>query len=69
MPKCSFHVITGGWCPACGNTRCVRYLLQGDFFMALRHNITIPFLGVLLLLLYLENLAAISGRDAKFYRK
>lgn len=37
--------------------------------MALRHNITIPFLGVLLLLLYLENLAAISGRDAKFYRK
>ncbi len=66
FPECFFHKATGYWCPGCGNTRSVTHMLHGHFVLALRNNITIPFLGVLLILLYAENLAAVFGRDVKF---
>ena len=30
MP-CIFHLLTGLYCPGCGGTRAVKYLLQGDW--------------------------------------
>lgn len=30
MP-CLFHLMTGLYCPGCGGTRAVKYLLQGDW--------------------------------------
>lgn len=62
LAECTFHEATGGWCPACGNTRCVRALLEGDIALALQSNITIPFLIGLIIALYIENLLALAGR-------
>lgn len=51
LPDCTFHTVTGYLCPGCGNTRSLTYLLNGDILSALRCNVTIPFLGMLLVLL------------------
>jgi hypothetical protein len=37
-PKCTWHELTGIPCVGCGGTRCVRYLLQGDWLAAVRIN-------------------------------
>ena len=58
LPDCTFNTVTGYLCPGCGNTRSLTYLLNGDILSALRCNVTIPFLGMLLVLLYIENAAA-----------
>lgn len=63
FPVCIFHRLTGGWCPACGNTRCVIRLMHFEPIQAMRSNITIPFLTVLLICLYIENLLAIFGKN------
>ena len=65
LPDCTFNTVTGYLCPGCGNTRSLTYLLNGDILSALRCNVTIPFLGTLLVLLYIENAAAIAGKDVK----
>lgn len=54
FPECIFLKVTGYFCPACGNTRCVLSLLRGDFLSAIKNNITIPVLFVFLLMLYAE---------------
>jgi hypothetical protein len=38
LPQCVFHMLTGHPCPACGATRCVRFLFAGNFGAALRIN-------------------------------
>ena len=65
MPPCSFHKLTGYWCTGCGNTRSTIALLQGHIWTAIRNNATMPFLSLLLCMLYIENFAAIFGRDIK----
>lgn len=37
MP-CLFHLLTGWYCPGCGGTRAVKYLLQGNFMMSLQYH-------------------------------
>ena len=65
LPECSFHKLTGYWCTGCGSTRSVTALLQFKFLTAIRNNATIPFLSLLLCLLYVENLTALFGKDIK----
>lgn len=65
LPECDFYRFTGYLCPGCGNTRGVTHLLHGELVSALRCNITIPFLLILLILLYAENTAALAGREVK----
>ena len=65
LPKCFLHETTGFWCAGCGNTRSVMALLHGHIFLAIRNNPTIPFLSLLLLLLYAENFAAIFGKEIR----
>ncbi|MBP5581311.1 MAG: DUF2752 domain-containing protein [Ruminococcus sp.] len=65
FPECSFHKLTGYWCTGCGNTRSVTALLHGHIWTAIRNNATIPFLSLLLCLLYAENMAAVFGKDIK----
>ncbi len=65
LPECSFHTLTGYWCTGCGSTRCVTALLHFQFLTAIRNNAAIPFLSLLLCLLYIENLAAVFGKDIK----
>ncbi len=54
LPTCPFYAHLHLYCPACGNTRCVKALLRGDILTALRFNITPVIFGVFTLLGYLE---------------
>ena len=63
--ECTFHKLTGYWCTGCGNTRSVTALLHGHIWTAVRNNATIPFLCLLLILLYIENLGAVFGTNIK----
>lgn len=65
LPPCSFHKLTGYWCTGCGNTRSADALLHGHIWTAVRDNAAMPFLALLLCLLYAENLAAVFGKDIK----
>lgn len=56
FPKCAFYMVSGLYCPACGNTRCVLSLLHGDILSALKYNLTPVLIGFLLLMLYIEGL-------------
>jgi len=38
LPPCPFHLLTGLYCPACGATRALHQLAQGNFTAALRLN-------------------------------
>ena len=51
-PKCSFHAVTGLFCPGCGGTRSIWYLIHGDAIGALRQNFLILVVGLPLLLIY-----------------
>lgn len=57
IPACSIYQAFDVYCPACGNTRSVTALLQGDLLTSLRYNIVPALLTLLLLLGYLELVA------------
>ena len=59
MPECWIHKKTGILCPSCGGTRCVVYLLKGNFIKAFFSNMVF-FIGIVYLfitnIVYLINL-------------
>ncbi len=38
LPPCTFHSLTGLYCPGCGGTRSAKGLLRGDFVQAFGMN-------------------------------
>jgi hypothetical protein len=50
-PSCAFHEMTGLYCPGCGSTRALHYLLHGELREALRYNalfvLVLPLLGTI----------------------
>ena len=63
IPVCFLYSKLHLLCPACGNTRSVTAMLQGDIIASLHYNIT-PFLVLLLALLaYIEYAAASFGKQ------
>ena len=50
-PSCAFHEVTGLYCPGCGSTRALYYLLHGELREALRYNalfvLVLPLLGTI----------------------
>lgn len=65
LPVCYFYALTGHFCPACGNTRSVRGLLSGDILFSLRNNLTMPFLALLVILLYVQLVFGIFGKKLR----
>ena len=51
---CLFNLLTGYFCPGCGNTRSILALFNGNIFLSLRYNPFIILLFVFLILLYIE---------------
>ena len=43
MPNCVFESVTGLYCPGCGGTRSVYYLVHGHFFKSFLMNPFVPF--------------------------
>lgn len=43
---CPFHIITGYYCPGCGGTRAVKYLLSGNIIKSMYYHPMIPYLGI-----------------------
>lgn len=62
---CLFHLATGYYCPGCGNTRSAEALLHGKILLALRNNAVLPFLALILLILYIELIFSVAGRPRK----
>ncbi len=46
MP-CTFHALTGLYCPGCGGTRAVFYLFHGHFLKSLLYHPFVPYAAVL----------------------
>lgn len=67
LGKCFFHEVTGYHCPGCGNTRSVKALLRGDILLALRNNITMPFLLASGGVFYIELLLNTLGIQVKLF--
>lgn len=54
VPLCPFYAHFHLYCPACGNTRSVLSLMNGDIASSLRYNVVPFFLALLSLLGYIE---------------
>jgi len=65
IPVCLFYGSTGLLCPACGNTRSIISLLDGDFIHSLSYNITPVVLALFALAFYIELLSAAFIRKIK----
>lgn len=58
MP-CLFHLLTGLYCPGCGGTRAVKYLLRGQWALSFRYH---PLVLYGVAALALELLSALAAR-------
>lgn len=38
VPPCMFHLITGYYCPGCGGTRAIEYVLSGHFIKSIYYH-------------------------------
>jgi hypothetical protein len=62
IPGCFVYNKLHLYCPACGNTRSVNALLQGDLIASLQYNITPGLVLLLAFLAYVEFAFASFGR-------
>lgn len=67
FPECIFYKTTGYLCPACGNTRCVKALLNGDVITAARYNIIPIILFAVGSAFFIELIFACFGKSVKIF--
>lgn len=65
FPTCWIYKNFGIYCPACGNTRCVYAIINGDFISALRLNPFLFMVAVMAVLAYIEQTCAVFFRKVK----
>jgi hypothetical protein len=54
LPGCTFHRLTGLWCPGCGLTRGVHHLLHGDVTQAVGSNVFTPLVVLAIAVVWLQ---------------
>lgn len=64
---CLFRAMTGLYCPGCGGTRAVRYLLQGEWLLSFRFHPLVPYTALVLILEAVSFLAAGLCGDRRLY--
>jgi len=65
FPECTIYRVTNFYCPACGNTRSVISLTNGNIARSLRYNIT-PFIIITFAMaFYIELVAAAFWKHIK----
>lgn len=66
MP-CLFHALTGLYCPGCGGTRAVKYLLQGQIWTSVQYHPLVLYAAVVGILELGSFLTARVYRRPEFY--
>ncbi len=56
LPSCPFHDCIGLPCPACGASRSITYLSQGNVFLSIASNPLIAFCLVIAILFFLHSI-------------
>lgn len=64
---CLFHAMTGLYCPGCGGTRAVWYLLHGHLCLSFRFHPLVPYTAAVLLMETVSFLAARASGNRKLY--
>ena len=64
---CLFHAMTGLYCPGCGGTRAVWYLLQGELLLSLRFHPLVPYTVLAVILEAIAFLMAGIGGGHRIY--
>ena len=67
IPDCPFYIMTGKYCPGCGNTRSLVALFQGNVLASLRYNISIVFLCLLGLAFCVEKALCLFDLHIKLF--
>ncbi len=65
LPTCPFYSLFDLYCPACGNTRSVKALINGDILSSLRYNVEPMILIILSTLLYIELVTKSFGKHIR----
>lgn len=66
MP-CIFHLITGLYCPGCGGTRAVKYLLTGQIGKSLQYHPLVLYTAAVVLAEVVSALAAKKADRPEWY--
>lgn len=67
MPACPFYRLFHLYCPACGNTRSIMALAQGDLLSSLRFNATPIVLLTVCVLFYAEGVLRLYGKRVRLF--
>lgn len=60
---CVFHLLTGLYCPGCGGTRAVRYLLKGQLGNSVQYHPLVLYMVVIMLAEFaIAGLARVTGK-------
>lgn len=61
---CVFHLLTGLYCPGCGGTRAVRYLLKGQLGSSVQYHPLILYMAVIILAEFVSaGLVRVKGKS------
>lgn len=62
-PPCIFRLLTRLYCPGCGGTRAVQYLLKGQFKNSIQYHPLVLFIAVIMLTIGINvGLAKVAGK-------